>query len=101
MNFEWNPEKNESNIGRHSIDFSDAWEIFASPLLFEPDDRFDYGEVRFFGIGLLRGITVVLIFTEPNDDTIRIISLRRATNNERQKYHKFLEDRLGSVENDV
>ena len=101
MNFEWDPEKNENNIRRHSLDFADAGEVFQAPLFTESDDRYDYGETRIFGIGFLRGFIVVLVFTELDDDIIRVISFRRATKNERQKYYKYLQDRLGSVTDDV
>jgi uncharacterized DUF497 family protein len=46
IRFEWDEEKNEINICKHSLDFADAWEIFESPLLTRIDDRFDEGEER-------------------------------------------------------
>ncbi len=51
--------------------------------LFFIDDRFDYGELRFVTIGLLRGIIVTITYTE-NDETTRIITARKSTkmNNE-------------------
>ena len=66
-----------------------------------PDERFDYGEVRIRGIGLLRGHVVVAVFVEKDDDMIRIISLRRAIKYEREQFYKKLEDRLGASEDDV
>lgn len=38
MRFEWDDEKNESNISKHGFDFADAWEIFEAPLLTALDD---------------------------------------------------------------
>ena len=38
---------------------------------------------------------VVVVFTEPGSDTIRIISLRKAVKRERVRYEKALKDRLG------
>ena len=95
MNFEWDDAKNDENIRNHFLDFSDAPEIFRGPLLTEVDDRFDYGEVRIKGIGLLKGIAVVIVFTERGDGTIRIISMRRAIKSERAKFYEFLKNRLG------
>ena len=66
------------------------------PMLVGPDDREDYGENRWIGIGLLRGRTVVVVYTEPEDDTVRIISLRKALNHERRDYEEELRDRLGT-----
>lgn len=53
MNFEWDPVKNVENIRKHDFDFTDAWKVFAGVMVTETDDRFDYGETRTVGIGLL------------------------------------------------
>ncbi len=52
------------------------------------DDREDYGEERWIGIGLLNTKVVVVVFTEPVENTIRIISLRKALNYERIEYER-------------
>jgi uncharacterized protein len=62
-------------------------------MVVELDDREDYGEERCIGIGLLAGV-VVVIYTEPSDDIIRIISLRKALSHERKKYEKYIKNRL-------
>ena len=54
------------------------------------DDREDYGEERYVGLGLLDGRVVVVIFTQPDDNTVRVISLRKATYYERQQYGEYL-----------
>jgi uncharacterized DUF497 family protein len=95
MNFEWDRAKNEDNIRKHYLDFSDAHEIFDGPMLAAVDDRFDYGEVRTRVIGVLRNLIVVIVFSEIDDDTIRIISLRRALKSEREKFYEYLRNRLG------
>ena len=59
------------------------------------DDRFDYGEARIVGIGVLRNLVVVIVFTLKNDDTIRTISLRKALSRERVKFYEYLRDQLG------
>lgn len=63
MNFEWDEEKNSENISKHGLDFSDAAAIFASPMLIVLDDRADYGEDRWIGIGFLNERVVVVVFT--------------------------------------
>ncbi len=95
MNFEWDESKNQINISKHGLDFFDAWEMFEAPVLMYSDTRQDYGEGRFIGIGILRNFVVVVVFTERNGDTIRIISFRRARKNERKKFFKYLQDELG------
>ena len=88
MNVEWDEQKNQSNIRKHGFSFADAWEIFEAPMLIDLDDRFDYGEDRWVGIGRLQSRIVVVVYTGPDDDTIRIISLRKALNHERAAYEQ-------------
>jgi len=78
VNFEWDEQKNAINIRKHGFDFAEAGEIYDSPLLTAPDTREDYGEERWVGIGFLRERIVVIVFAEPSDGIIRIISLRKA-----------------------
>lgn len=96
MNFEWDEDKNRANIRKHGFDFGDAWEIFESPLLKRPDTRAFYGEVRWTGIGLLGNRIVVIIFTHRDEDTIRIISLRKASKHERKDLEEEIRNGLGT-----
>ncbi|MGL4608516.1 MAG: BrnT family toxin [Trueperaceae bacterium] len=95
MTFEWDEEKNVNNIEKHGFDFADAWQVFQTPMLIASDTREDYGEDRYVGIGLLQARIVVIVFTEPEPDTIRVISLRKAVKHERSKYEQILKDQLG------
>jgi uncharacterized DUF497 family protein len=88
MNFEWDEQKNEANIRKHGFSFTDAWEVFEAPMLIDLDDRFDYGENRWIGIGRLRSQIVVIVYTEPDEEMIRVISLRKALSYERQAYEQ-------------
>lgn len=96
MNFEWDEHKRKYNIQKHGLDFADAWKIFRTPMLTSLDEREDYGEDRWIGIGLLDARVVVVIFAERSEDKIRIISLRKAFTHECIKYEKALKDRLGA-----
>lgn len=51
------------------------------------DDREEYGEDRWIKLGLLSDLVVVIVFSEPDPHTIRIISLRRALRYERQQFY--------------
>ncbi len=95
MKFEWDERKNQNNLVKHGFDFADAFRIFDSPMLVEFDDRQDYGEDRCIGIGLLSGRVVVVVYTEPDEGTVRIISLRKALTYERRRYEQYLQNRLG------
>ncbi|WP_058999410.1 BrnT family toxin [Leptolyngbya sp. NIES-2104] len=95
MKFEWNHEKNKSNLAKHQLDFADAPRIFNSPLRITLDERQDYEEERWIGLGMLDGRIIVIVFTEPDEDTIRIISLRKALPYERKLYEQYLRNELG------
>lgn len=92
MRFEWDEEKNKANVRNHKIDFVDVPSVFNAPMLIEPDERGDYGENRWIGIGFLRSIVVVVVFTEPRQDTVRIISARKANKYERKRYGQALKN---------
>lgn len=93
MKFEWDERKNQINIGKHGFDFADAARIFDLPLLSAMDER-DDGEERWISIGMLDGRVIVVVYTEIAENTIRIISLRKALSHERRRYEQFLKNRL-------
>jgi len=72
---------------KHGIDFADAIQMFDYQLLACVDRRKDYKEERWVGIGVLKGIIAVIVYTEDEiNDVIRIISVRKATSYESKKY---------------
>ena len=85
MQFTWDEQKRQSNLAKHGLDFMDAHKVFAGAIILFEDNRFGYGEKRMVAIGLL-GITVVVVVHVDDDDTIHIISMRRATKNEQKTY---------------
>ena len=90
MDYEWDVRKNEINIAKHGIDFADAHRILQLPLLVEFDDRFEYGEDRWTGLGVLASRVVQIVYTEPDEQTRRIISVRKVLPHERKQYEQFL-----------
>lgn len=90
MRFEWHSSKNKENIRKHEIDFADVTLVFNGPMLVALDERQDYGEDRWIGIGLLRDIVTVIVFTEQRQDTIRIISARKANKYEQSRFEQAL-----------
>jgi hypothetical protein len=97
MKFIWDRRKNDANIEKHGLDFADAYKVFGSPMLTGIDDREDYGEDRWIGMGLMDIRVVVIVFTKPEEDTIRIISFRKATTDERKKYEQAYKNKFGSL----
>ncbi|MBS9779216.1 MAG: BrnT family toxin [Moraxellaceae bacterium] len=86
MNFIWDENKRLSNIEKHGLDFQDVEQVFNSPLILFEDNRFDYGEQRMVAIGLL-SVTVVVVVHVEDDNTIRIISMRKASKPEIKTYY--------------
>jgi len=98
MKFIWDKRKNEANIEKHGLDFADVYKVFESPMLTGLDERKEYGEDRWIGIGLLdSNRVVVIVFTEPQEDTIRVISFRKATTEERKRYEQEFKNQFGSL----
>ncbi len=91
MQFEWDDTKNIVNIRKHGIDFVDATEVFEHPMLIRRDDREDYGEERWTGIGLMRMHTIVVVYVEKHYDIVRLISARKATRRETKRYEETIQ----------
>ena len=85
MKLEWDENKRASNLKKHSIDFDDAQLIFNDEAIIVEDRRKDYGEKRYRLINFLHGELVILVFTKRND-SVRVISLRKANKRERETY---------------
>ena len=81
MQSTWDEQKRQSNLAKHGLDFMDAHKVFAGAIILFEDNRFAYGEKHMVAIGLL-GIAVVVVVHVDDDDTIHIISMRRASKNE-------------------
>lgn len=95
VKFEWDDHKNSENILKHGLDFADEEQIFEAPMVVALDTREDYGEDRYIGVGFLKNFVVVVAYSEPSDDRIRLISLRKALKHEREGFEIALRKRLG------
>jgi len=89
VEFEWDPEKAAANVRRRRVSFNEAATVLEDPLSTTfPDEAHSEGEMRFVTVGVSqRGRLLVVAHTERND-TIRIISARRATRRERAFYEQ-------------
>jgi len=95
MNFEWDENKNKSNIEKHGIDFNDAKGVFNDiNRTNSEDNRKDYGENRWIMIGLIANILLTVVYTIRN--AIRIISARRSNKKERQEYNDKIQNKNGN-----
>ncbi|MBN2116534.1 MAG: BrnT family toxin [Anaerolineales bacterium] len=85
MRFEWDENKRLINIKKHGIDFIDVPAMFKFDTVTVIDDRFEYGEVRYQTLGLLKSHVILVVHTE-SETVIRIISARKATQYEEKIY---------------
>ena len=91
MDFEWDPRKDVRNRRKHGISFREAATVFEDVLSTTfPDHDHSESEQRFLTIGLSAlGQLLVVAHTEKEEgETIRIISARPATRQERRFYEE-------------
>ena len=87
--FEWDSRKAESNLRKHGVMFDEASTVFADPLsLLMSDPDHSVEEERFVVLGMSsKGSLLVVTFVERPPRT-RLISARRATRMERERYEE-------------
>ena len=95
MTWVWDEEKARRNLAKHKVSFEKATLVFADAHHISlPDDR--EGEERWITIGLVKGVVILAVVhtieERDNEEVIRIISARKATRREREKYeHPYKE----------
>ena len=96
VNFEWDVTKAKRNLNKHGVSFAEAKQLFESGREYLEifDTAHSTSEDRFIAIGEIRRGVAVVIFTEREDDIIRIIGARLATSREQEKYFAYLDDQL-------
>ena len=89
MRFEWDSDKADINMKRHGISFEEATESF-----FDPDAADDYDdehsgyEARYNLIGFSSHRLLLIVYTEPGENVIRIVSARKAEKKHRRIYEQ-------------
>jgi len=87
VEFEWDPAKARENIRVHGISFAVAVGVFGDELAMTKEDPDTEGERRFITLGLdSLGRLLVVVFTCRGEETVRLISARKATRKEERKY---------------
>ena len=89
MKFEWDNEKAITNRAKHKVSFEEAGTALLDPLARtgpDPDHSIDENRFITFGVSAKRRLLVVS-FTWRRD-SIRIISARTATKQERELYEE-------------
>lgn len=85
--WEWNENKNATNIADRRLDFRDARALFAGRVTTRLSPRAHADERRWQSIGQQNGETLVVVYTERAGRT-RVISYRKASKAERALYDR-------------
>ena len=89
ISFEWDERKNRTNIRKHGIAFEEAATVFfdGNAILFD-DPEHSGQEERFLLLGMSAEANEMIVChcIRQSDTVIRIISARRATKKEEQRY---------------
>lgn len=93
MRLLWDATKNRENQRKHGISFEEAEELFTSGVDYLEifDAAHSETEDRFIAIGPISRGLVLVVWTEVDEETIRVISARRATRRERALYETTME----------
>jgi uncharacterized protein len=87
MKTTYDPGKNELNEWKHGMSLTLAEAIDWSSVWCAPDNRKDYRELREIGYAVIGARLYCVVFTQ-RDQTIHVISLRKANNREIRRYEQ-------------
>lgn len=85
MKISFDPKKDEQTRRERGLSLTLGAEIIRSQVAVRMDSRFDYGEERLIAYGYLEDRLHVCVYTV-RDDTLRIISVRKANEREVARY---------------
>ncbi len=89
MKIEWDPRKAQTNLEKHGVSFEEAATALSDPMAAtgaDPDRSASEERYVTFGVSG-KGRLIVVSHTE-KDETIRIISARKASKGERKLYEE-------------
>ena len=84
--YEWDEAKRIKNLNKHDIDFRTAIRMFVGYVMEEPFYR---NEPRWLALGVVDNDVLALVYTI-RSGFCRVISARKASRNERKKYHAYV-----------
>ncbi len=88
--FEWDDEKSLLNKIKHGFLFEEILSVFDDPaFLTNYDVEHSETEDRYYGVGNLNGLTLVLVFFTERKNRTRIISARLAEKELTEAYNEY------------
>ncbi|NHZ71909.1 MAG: BrnT family toxin [Aquificales bacterium] len=92
LKFTWDPQKDKVNQKKHGISFVESETVFYDDYArLIPDEDHSEKEARFFLLGLSLNLHLLIVCHcyRDQEQTIRIISARKANKNEQAQYNRF------------
>jgi uncharacterized DUF497 family protein len=89
MDFKWDSQKAKANLSKHGVSFEDASTVFYDPfakLGHDPDHSADEERYILIGHSQKNNLLFVIHVYKENENTIRIVSARKATRNEKRNF---------------
>ena len=87
MQVEFDPQKAAANLKKHGVPLDEAAGSLLDPLALVREDEDAQGEMRFVLVGLSsEGRLLTVCYTLREEETIRLISARKATRREERHY---------------
>jgi uncharacterized DUF497 family protein len=89
--FTWDAHKAELNERKHRVSFELTKQVFADPLVKIELEGYEYGEERWRAVGQVGRTLLIVSYTsreEEDQETIRVISARKAEPHERRRYER-------------
>jgi uncharacterized DUF497 family protein len=83
----FDPRKSEHNLRERGLGFEMVSEFDFYSAIYTTDSRKNYGEVRVRALGFIGDTLYALVFTM-RGRVLRVISLRKASRKERNRYEK-------------
>jgi hypothetical protein len=87
VRFAWDEQKAIENAEKHGITFEEAVTVFADPLAVFLEDLGHLENAHIIGQSKA-GQVLLVVFVDPEEDLVRVISARRATPHERRRYEE-------------
>jgi uncharacterized DUF497 family protein len=93
VDFEWDDAKEVNNQRKHGLSFAEAQELFESGADYLEifDVEHSESEDRFIAIGPIGRGLVVVVYTEPEEDIVRIIGARTANKREQALCRSYMD----------
>ena len=88
MTFEWDEKKNRKNKAKHVVSFEQAAKVWKDPkrIVFY-DEEHSTDEERWIVLGV-SGVVLFVVFVEKTEENVRLISARKANNEESKRYYR-------------